>query len=107
MSSTTAWLIILGVAAGTYLLRASFIQAWRWISVPTELERALNYVPAAVFAALVLPAVTVVDGSIDIAPDNLRLLAALLAALVAWHSRNVLLTLGTGMGGLWLLQWVF
>lgn len=104
MSPTTTWLVILGVAAGTYLLRASFIQAWQWISVPEELARALRYVPPAVFAALILPALTVADGSIAIPPDNLRLVAGLLAAIVAWYSGSVLLTLAAGMGGLWMLQ---
>lgn len=104
MSMTASWLVILGVALGTYVLRASFIQAWQWISVPPELERALRYVPPAAFAALILPAVMIVDGSIDLSPGNLRLVAAALAALVAWHSRSVLLTLAVGMSSLWLLQ---
>ncbi|MDZ7749663.1 MAG: AzlD domain-containing protein [Halofilum sp. (in: g-proteobacteria)] len=104
MSDTTIWLLIVGVAAGTYLIRASFIQAWQWISVPPALARALRYVPPAVFAALVLPALVVADGGIDLSPDNPRLVAGLAAAVVAWYSRNVLLTIGVGMGGLWLLQ---
>lgn len=104
MSSSTIWGIILAVAAGTYLLRASFIQAWQWISVPAELVRALHYVPPAVFAALILPAVTVIDGGLELSPANPRLVAAGLAAVAAWYSRSVLLTLAVGMGGLWLLQ---
>ena len=36
---------------------------------------------------------------------NERLLAATLAAAVAWLSKNVWLTVGVGMGALWLLQW--
>lgn len=104
MSTTGIWLIILGLAAGTYLLRLSFIQAWQWIDVPPTLARALRYVPPAVFAALVLPALTVSGGAIDISPGNLRLVAGLLAAAVAWYSRSVILTLCAGMGTLWLLQ---
>lgn len=104
MSADTIWLLILGVAAGTYLIRLSFIQAWQWISVPDELARALRYVPPAVFAALILPALTVSGGSIDLSPDNLRLVAGVLAAGVAWYSHSVLLTLGVGMGSLWILQ---
>ena len=104
MSETTTWLIILGVAAGTYVLRASFIQAWQWITVPDALARALRYVPPAVFAALILPALTVADGAIALSPGNPRLAAGVLAAIAAWYSRSVLLTLAVGMGSLWLLQ---
>jgi len=46
------------------------------------------------------------EGVIDLSPDNLRLLAGLLAAAVAWYSRSVLATLATGMGALWLLEWL-
>lgn len=35
-----------------------------------------------------------------------RLLAASLAALVAWRTRSALWTIGVGMGTLWLLQWL-
>lgn len=104
MSTMTSWLIIGAIAVGTYLLRLSFIQAWQWIDVPPALARALRYVPAAVFAALVLPALTVSGGAIDVSPANPRLVAGVLAAAVAWYSRSVILTLCAGMGALWLLQ---
>lgn len=104
MSTTTLWLTIIVVAAGTYVLRLSFIEIWKWIPVPPLLIRALNYVPAAVLAALVLPALTRSGDSIAIGFDNLRLMAGLAAALVAWYSRSMLLTVVTGMGVLWLLQ---
>jgi branched-subunit amino acid transport protein len=97
--------MIAGVAFGTYLIRLSFIQAWQWIAVPEALSRALRYVPPAVFAALIFPALTVSGGTIDLSPDNLRLVAGVIAALVAWYTRSVLLTLGAGMGGLWTLQY--
>ena len=104
MSDITTWLIILGVAAGTYLIRLSFIQAWQWIGVPDELARALRFVPPAVFAALILPALLAPGGPVDLSPGNLRLVAGALAAVVAWYSRSVLLTLAVGMGALWTLK---
>lgn len=106
MSESGVWAMIAGVAFGTYLIRLSFIQAWQWIAVPEALSRALRYVPPAVFAALIFPALTVSGGTIDLSPDNLRLVAGVIAALVAWYTRSVLLTLGAGMGGLWTLQYL-
>jgi len=101
---TTLWLTIAGVSIGTYLLRLSFIELWKWLTVPPILMRALDYVPAAVLAALVMPALMRSGGAVDLSIDNLRLYAGLLAALVAWYSRNMLLTLAVGMAALWLLQ---
>ncbi len=104
MSETTLWLTILGAGLGTWLLRLSFIEAWQWLAVPPLLDRALRYVPAAVMAALVVPALVRPEGAVDLSPDNLRLLAGLAAAVVAWTTRNVLLTLAAGMAALWTLQ---
>jgi len=95
---------ILGVAAGTFLLRLSFIELWKWMRVPPLLVRALNYVPPAVLAALVLPALFRSGGAIDVSPDNLRLYAGLVAAVVAWYTQGMITTLAAGMGALWLLQ---
>jgi branched-subunit amino acid transport protein len=104
IDQATVWLVIVGVSIGTYLLRLSFIELWKWLTVPPILMRALNYVPAAVLAALVFPALLRSGGAIDVSTDNLRLYAGIAAALVAWYSRNMLLTLGTGMVALWVLQ---
>jgi branched-subunit amino acid transport protein len=38
---------------------------------------------------------------------NARLVAGVLAILVAWRTRNIFLTILVGMGVLWLLQFGF
>lgn len=106
MSAAVIWLTVAGIGLGTYLLRLSFIALWQKLRVPELMNRALEYVPSAVLAALVLPALLRPEGFIDPAIDNLRLVAGVLAAAVAWYSRSVLLTLATGMGMLWLLEWL-
>lgn len=95
---------ILAAGTGTFLLRLSFIELWKWLRVPPLLMQALNYVPAAVLAALVLPALLRSGGSIDVSFDNLRLYAGLTALAVAWYTRSMLMTLATGIAALWLLQ---
>jgi branched-subunit amino acid transport protein len=40
---------------------------------------------------------------LDVSWGNGRLLAGLIAALVAWRTQNVLWTIGVGMVVLWLL----
>ncbi len=104
MSAVSLWLLFLAIGLGTFALRFSFIYLFGKISMPEWLRRALKYVPPAVLAALVFPALTHPTGTLDISPANLRLLAGLGGALVAWKTRNVLWTIAAGMVLLWVLQ---
>ncbi len=75
--------------------------------MPDWLVRALRFVPAAALAALVFPALTHPAGHLDLSLHNLRLLAGLGGAIVAWKTRNVLLTILVGMALLWILEMAF
>jgi branched-subunit amino acid transport protein len=68
------------------------------------MQRALRFVPPAVLSAILLPELVLQSGVVDLSIGNERLLAGMLAALVAWRTRNVLLTLGVGLVALWILQ---
>ncbi len=105
MSTTTIWLIMLAIGVGTFLMRLSFIHLAGRLPMPTRLQKAMRFVPAAVLAALVAPAILRwTPGGAPLAFDDLpRLAAGLTATVVAWTTRSVLATLGTGMGLLWAL----
>lgn len=91
------WLAIVVAGLGTFLIRASFLFLFEHMGgVPPRLERALRYVPAAVLAALVVPALVAADGSPTVIGND-RLLAGALAALVAWRTESVLATIVVGM----------
>ncbi len=98
------WAVIAGMALITYSLRLSVIALVGRLRVPQIVLRALRFVPAAVLSAIVLPEVLRPGGTLNLSFGNARLPAALLAAIVAWRTRNVLLTIGAGMAALWLLQ---
>ena len=98
------WLIVAAIGLGTFLWRFSFIAALGRFQIPEWVPAALRFVPAAVLAALALPAVTSVNGELMLSPTNERLVAAIIAAAVAWWTKNVLATIAVGMGALWLLQ---
>jgi len=91
---------------GTFALRFSFIYLFGKVEMPAWLRRALRFVPPAVLAALVFPALTYPNGTLDLSLDNIRLLAGLGGALVAWKTRNVLWTIAVGMVLFWALQWL-
>lgn len=103
-SPQTLWLTIIGMGLVTYGLRLSFIILLGKVTMPPLVERGLRFVPAATLSALIWPALLLHDGQVDVSLGNERLLAALVAGLVIWRTRNVLLTIGVGMLTLWLLQ---
>ncbi len=104
MSTPALWMTILGAGAVTFALRLSFIALLGRIRIPSSLGRALRFVPAAVLTAMVIPLLFYEDGALEVSLGNERLLAGMVAALIAWRTRNVLLTLGGGMATLWILQ---
>lgn len=100
---STIWVVILVAGAGTYSMRASFLAvAHRMATVPAGVTRILRQIPPAALAAIILPALVRPEGHLDLLQP--QLLAGAVAALIAWRTRNVGLTLIVGMGLLAGLQ---
>lgn len=103
----TVWITMLAAGLITYAYRLSSIQLFSHREIPEFLRRALRLVPPAVLSAIILPELLRHDGSLNISLNNFRLLAGVLAILVAWRTKNVVLTILVGMAALLLLQWAF
>lgn len=83
----------------------SFIALFSRREMPPLLVRALRHVPAAMLTAIVVPAIVFAQpGVLRVDAGNIKLIAALVAGVVAWRWRDTLLTIAVGMGALWLLQ---
>lgn len=102
----STWLVILGVSACTFLLRASFIVFADPHKFPRRFRQALAFVPPAVLAAIVAPGLLLVEGALDLTGGNPRWIAGVVAIVVGARTRSMLATIATGMVVLWLLQWV-
>ncbi len=98
------WLLLIGMGLVTYAIRLSLIVLIGRVDVPPIIQRALRFVPPAVLSAIIFPELLRPGGTLDLSFGNVRLLAGVLAALVAWRTKNVLLTIGVGMVALWVLQ---
>ena len=97
-------LLILACCLVTFGARYSMIAILgRW-NVHPGVTRALAYVPIAAFAAIAAPELVLRGGSFAIGLSNPRFVAGIAAVIAAYLSRNVLVTLGIGMGVMWLLQ---
>ena len=94
--------LIIGII--TLLMRVSFMLLFGRIAMPHALLRALRFVPPAVLSAIIVPELAVQSGQVAITWTNPRLIAGLFAVIIAWRTKNILLTIAFGMIMLWLLQ---
>jgi len=89
--------IILGMAVVTYLTRFGFIYLFRYIKAPDKLERWLKHVPTSILTAMIVPALLLPAGHLDLTFDNRYLYAGIVAGLVAWKTGNIFITMFSGM----------
>jgi len=104
MSPAALWGTIIIIGLMTLSIRLSFIVFMDRMQVPSIVQQALRFVPVAVLSALIAPALFLPHGTLDISLSNARLIAGILAILVAWRTKNVLLTIFIGMTCLLILQ---
>ncbi len=101
-------LILLGVlfisGAATYLIRLSFIALEGRMNLPLWFRSALPYVPAAMLMALIAPDLLVRGGALAVSADNPRLIAGLVAIIVARVTRSAMWTIASGMAVLLILM---
>lgn len=100
------WFIVLTVGSLTYLKRASFVLLLSNWQMPKWMTKSLRYVPVTIFPALIAPLFFMTDGQMDIALTNPKIMSGLVALLVAWRFKDLLLTIIVGMLVLWGGQWV-
>ncbi len=98
------WIIMIAVGILTYLTRLSFILLLDKWQPPEIVTRALRYVPVAVLTAIIVPELVVVDNTLDFSLGNARMLAGLVAILVAWRTKSALWTIAAGFAAFLLLN---
>lgn len=100
-------LIIMGMAAVTYLTRATFLVLFGRFTLPEWLTKGLRFIPLGIMSAFIAPSLVAPRGNLDISLSNYYLLAGLVAAIVALRWRNVFLSMGSGVGTVLLLRlWI-
>jgi len=101
------WAVMILGGVLTFGMRFSLIYLFGRFEIPGVIRRALRFVPPAVLSAIVFPELFLYSGQLDLSAGNHRLLAGLVAVLVAWRTRNTLLTILAGMAALLALQIFF
>ena len=98
----TLWVTMLAAGLATFAIRLSFIGAAGRADAPAWFRRMLRFVPIAALTALVWPDLLIAQGQLSFGEP--RLIAGVIAALIAWKTRSVALTIGIGMLALWVIQ---
>lgn len=98
------WLTIILAGLLTFGLRLSFIALFGRIEPHPLIRRGLRFVPPAVLLALIMPDLLSQNGQLALSLDNSRLLAGLIAMLIAWRTQNAIWTVLGGMIALFILS---
>lgn len=105
IDQTTIWIIIVGLAVGSYVLRFTFIGLVGDRPMPPWLLRHLRYTAVAILPALIAPLV-VWPAATEGQPDIPRMSAAAVALSVGILTKNVLAAIFTGAATLYTLLYL-
>ncbi len=105
MTEAGLFLVIIGMGAITYGLRAGSVLLAERLPRSPWLISFLRFVPVAVLSAITALVVLFPNDQLNLSPlNNPRILAGAVAILVAWRTRSMLATFAVGMVVLWILQ---
>ena len=100
------WLVM--IIGGIFTFGTRFVMLSGWVAhgLPRWLVDALAFVPIAVLTAILVPAVLIDPATQQIiVKGNARIVAAVVATIIALLTRNVIATISSGLATLWFVQW--
>ena len=90
----------------TYLTRMGMITLIDKNVFNENFRKILTYVPSVVFPSIIFPGVLLDDYGILVVITDPKLYCALTAIIVGYFSRNVILTIASGLTSYWFLIFV-
>ena len=100
------WTTIIYCGILTYLTRFSMIFFLKKDILNEKTKKVLSYVPSAIFPAIIFPPIFLDNsGSLDL-ENNPKILAAVIAILVGYNSKNIIATIFAGLISYWFLIFV-
>jgi len=100
-------LIIMAMSIVTYLPRVLPVLLLSRVRMPEWFMRWLKHIPAAVLSALLVPAILMPGDTVDVRLANRNLLAAIPCFIAAFRTKNLFITVITGIISMLLLNLVF
>ena len=97
------WFSIIVSGIVTYFSRMAMVALIDRDMLSSKVKEVLNYVPAAVFPALIFPGVFFDDFGSFVEFTNPKIYGALVALIVGFYSRNVIATILSGLLSYWFM----
>ena len=96
-SSANLFTIFIGMFAVTYLPRVLPLTILSRLKLPKLIIDVLEFLPVAILGALLLPALLLAEGKIDISLDNHLLVAAVLTSIISVFTKKLFIIVLSGI----------
>ena len=90
----------------TYLTRMTMIALISRDMLGHKIKAVLEYVPSAVFPAIIFPGIFINDFGTFIDMNDPKIFGALVAVIVGYFSKNIIATISAGLISYWFLIFV-
>ena len=100
------WTSIFIAGLITYFTRMSMVTLIDKDIFNENFRKILNYVPSVVFPSIIFPGVLLDDNGTLVAIADPKIYGALTAIFIGYFSRNVILTIISGLSSYWFLIFV-
>jgi len=97
------WIIMIVTGLLNFAMRISMFSGLFQGTVAPSLRSVLRFVPIAVLSAVIAAAVFIDPASGAVSVHFPKVLAATLAAIVAWITQSVLATIAVGLSTIWIM----
>ena len=100
------WSLIIYCGVITFFTRFSMIALLKKDTFNSKTKKILSYVPSAIFPAIIFPLIFLDnEGSLEF-EGNAKILAAIIAVIVGYFSKNILATIFSGLISYWILIFI-
>lgn len=97
------WSLIIYCGLVTFFSRYLMIAILKKEMFTDRIREVLSFVPSAIFPGIIFPAIFLdMNGSMDL-ENNPRILASIIAILFGVFTRNILVTIFSGLTAYWIL----
>ena len=100
------WLSIIFAGILTYLTRMTMIALVNREMLGDKIKEVLEYVPSAVFPAIIFPGIFINDYAGFIEINDPKIFGALVAVIVGYFSKNIIATILAGLVSYWFVIFV-
>ena len=100
------WLSIIVAGILTYFTRMTMITLVNRDMLGDKIKAVLEYVPSAVFPAIIFPAIFINDYGLFVEINDPKIFAAVVAVIVGYLSKNIIATISSGLVSYWFLIFV-